>query len=363
MLELLTLKPAVFGLDISDLSLKIIKLKKRGKFFDLASFGETEIKPGIIDRGEIKNEAELTRIIKEAVKNVRGEKLGTNYVVASLPEEKAFLEVIQMPPLTQEELEKAIYFEAENYIPLPIQSVYLDFEIASPPKDHLKHIDVLVAALPQKIVDSYAAVLNKAGLKPLALEIESQAISRAVVPHSTNQLPLLLIDFGANRSSFIIFAGSSLRFTTSLPISAKQFTQTIAQDLKIDLSKAEKLKVQHGIDNSKNGQRNLKILTPLLLNFQEEIRKYLDYYKSHASHEHLPENIQGVRKIILTGGGTNLNGLAEFLSTGLKIPVELGDPWINILPRPIKKIPILPYEKSLGYTTALGLALRVANYD
>ncbi|NVM20025.1 MAG: hypothetical protein HWN80_20155, partial [Candidatus Lokiarchaeota archaeon] len=46
MLELLTLKPEAFGLDISDLSLKIIQLKKTRNFFDLVSFGETEIKPG-----------------------------------------------------------------------------------------------------------------------------------------------------------------------------------------------------------------------------------------------------------------------------------------------------------------------------
>ena len=56
MLEFLTLKPEAFGLDISDLSLKIIKLKRKGKFFDLASFGEEEIKPGIIKEGEIKDE-------------------------------------------------------------------------------------------------------------------------------------------------------------------------------------------------------------------------------------------------------------------------------------------------------------------
>lgn len=361
MLDFLTLKPTAFGLDISDLSLKIIKLKKSGKFFDLASFGETEIKPGIIEGGEIKNEAELARIIKEALKKVKGEKLETNYVVASLPEEKAFLEVIQMPLMTVQELAKAIYFEAENYIPLPIEKVYLDAQTVLPLKNHLKHMDVLLAALPKKTIDSYIASLQEAGLKPLALEIESQAISRAVVPGGLSPFPLLLIDLGANRSSFIVFAGSYLRFTTSLPISAKQFTEAIAKNLKIDLNKAEKLKIKYGIEDSNEGKKNLKAIAPLLADFQEQISKYLDYYQSHSGHEHLPQNIQGVRKIILCGGGTNLKGLADFLSLGLKIPVELGNPWINILSHPLKKIPALSYEESLRYATALGLALRGMN--
>ena len=79
MLESLTLKPETFGLDISDLSLKIIKLKKRGKTFDLVSFGEEEIKPGIIKSGEIRDEEKLAEIIKESLKKVQGKKLKAKY--------------------------------------------------------------------------------------------------------------------------------------------------------------------------------------------------------------------------------------------------------------------------------------------
>ena len=77
MLEFLTLKPEAFGLDISDLSLKIVKLKKRGNFFTLSSYGKEEIEPGIIKRGEIKDEKKLAEIIRESIKKVRGEKLKT----------------------------------------------------------------------------------------------------------------------------------------------------------------------------------------------------------------------------------------------------------------------------------------------
>ena len=90
----------------------------------------------------------------------------------------------------------------------------------------------------------------------------------------------------------------------------------------------------------------------------EQIKKCLDFYWTHTSHEHLLPDGKGVEKIFISGGGANLKGLADFLSSDLGIPVALGNPWINILPEPLKEVPELPFEESLKYTTALGLALR-----
>ncbi|MBL7150150.1 MAG: type IV pilus assembly protein PilM [Candidatus Pacebacteria bacterium] len=360
MFKFLTLKPEAFGLDISDLSLKIIKLKKKRGVLGLASFGEAEIKSGIIEEGEIKDEEALAKIIAEAILKVKGEKLKTKYVACSLPEEKAFLQVIQMPKMTEEELKKAVRFEAENYIPLPIEEVYLDFQIVKPLYNHLDHLDVLIAALPKKTVDSYTSCLKKAGFIPWVLEIESQAISRALVKNGVSPFPLLLIDLGATRTGFIIFSGYSLRFTSSIPVSSQKFTEAISRSLKVSFSEAEKLKLKYGLGSKdkKEGEAVFEALIPVLTDLIKQIKTHLSYYQTHAFHEHLPPDGKGVFKIFLCGGGTNFKGLGDFLSSELKIPVEISNPWINILPEPLKEVPELPYEKSLSYTTALGLALR-----
>jgi len=370
MLEFLTLKPEAFGLDISDLSLKIVKLKKKRGIFGLASFGETEIPSGIIEEGEIKDKKSLAEIIKVSLKKVKGEKLKTNYVICSLPEEKAFLQVVPLPIMKEEELKKAIYFEAENYIPLPEAEVYLDFQIVKPLYNHLDHLDVLIAALPKKIIDSYISCLKKARLIPGILEIESLAITRSLVKNEVSPFPILLIDFGATRTSFIIFSGYSSRFTSSIPVSSQKFTEAISKDLGVDLVEAEKLKIKFGlsekyrlkVENQTKKEvergRIFEALVPPLTDLVEQIKIHLSYYHTHAHHEHLPPNGREVEKIILCGGGANLKGLTDFLSPELKIPVELGNPWINILPEPLKELPELSYEKSLSYTTALGLALR-----
>ena len=359
MIEFLNLQPQTFGIDISDFSLKIIKLKKKGKGFDLVSAGESKIKEGIIQNGEIKNPEDLIRIIKESILKVEGEKLKTKYVICSLPEEKSFLKIIQMPKMKEEDLKTAVKYEAENHIPLPLNEVYLDSQAIVPIKDHLDHTDVLIVAFPKNIIDSYSYCLKKSGLQPIVMEPESAAIVRALVEKEISFSPLFIIDIGVNKTGFIIFSGRSLRFTSSIPISSDIFTETIAKNLSIEKEEAEKIKLKYGLENkSSKGKKVFESLIPVLIDLSEQIEKCLFFYKTHSSHEHLNIDNQGVKKIILCGGGSNINGLTSFLSEKLGCPVEMGNPWINFSSKSQKESSLLSYKNSLKYTTAMGLALR-----
>lgn len=361
MLELFKLKPEAFGLDISDLSLKVINLQKKKDKFCLASFGETEIKSGIISGGEIQDEKELAKIIKTAIGRAVGAKIKTKYVVASLPEEKAFLQVIQMPRLSEEDLKSAIVYEAENYIPLPIEKVYLDFQKVTPLQNHLDHSDILIAALPKQTIDPYVSCLKSVGLKLIALEIESLSLARALIRDELAVSPCLLIDLGATRTSFIIFSGRCLRFTSSIPVSAMTFTEAIAKKMNISLEEAEDLKVQYGLDSgSKEGEKVFEAILPVLTELVDQIEKHLRYYHDHASHEHLGSADQAVKKIFICGGGANMKNIIGFLSGQLNIAVEIGNPWVNISHFGDKKFKISP-EQSLKFATAIGLALRGIN--
>jgi type IV pilus assembly protein PilM len=370
MLELLKLKPESFGLNISDRSIKIAKLKKKREVLSLASFGEFEMKPGIIEEGEIKDQKALIEAIKLSVKKIKGEKLRTNYVVASLPEEKAFLQVIQLPILEEKELKDAVYYEAENHIPLLIGEVYLDSQTVKPVVDHLDHSDVLIAAMPKKIVDPYLVSIKKAGLIPKILETESQAISRALIENEVSPFPVLIIDIGLTKTCFIIFSGYSLRFTSSIPISSQKISDVLSTGLGISIAEAEDLKTKAGLSQDFHKKREdgseivvaakriLEIADPLMVDLVNRVKSYLGYYQSYVSHEHLSSDVKEVKKILLCGDGASFKGLDDFLSVKLKIPVEIANPWINILPEFKKEIPELSFDKSLSFATALGLGLR-----
>lgn len=366
-MDFLTLKPKAFGLDISDSSLKIIDLKRKGKLLSLSSWSESAIKAGIIEEGEIKDQKLLVEIIKKSLAKINGEKLKTKNVIASLPEKKAFLQVIKMPKMKEEELKTAVFFEAENYIPFPIQEVYLDFQVVRSPKGYSdKELDVLIAAIPKETVDPYVSCLKQAGLFPLALEIESQSISRALIKNGVSPSPVFLVDFGKSKTTFIIYSGYSLQFTSSVPLSSNLLTKAVARSLVVDDNEAERIKIKYGLnaflkkeltkkDSKVNEGRIFEAMIPVLTDLAEQIGRYLQYYKTHADEKHSKEKIN---KILLSGNGSNLKGLTDFLSAELKISVELANPWINILPDFSKKIPEIALKESFGYTTALGLALR-----
>ena len=333
--KFLNINPEIFGIDINDLSLRIVKLKKVGNNFKLVSFNEAQIKPGVIKEGAIQDEASLASIIKDACASVKGKKLGTKYAIISLPEEKSFSQVIQMPYMNHEELITAVPFEAENYIPLAIDKVYLDFQILEEHKgqNNSSHLDLMINVMPKNVVDAYVSCFKKAGLIPCILEVESQAIVRSLLRMEQKMPSMVFVDFGQTKTSFIIFSGNSIRFTCTIPVSSQQLTHAIVDGLGISFEKAEELKVKKGLETKKEDKSSdiASLISPILSDLAEQIKKYINFYQGHVSHEYFPSDGK-IDKIILCGGGANLKELPDFLFKKLKIQVEVGNPLLNILP-------------------------------
>jgi len=345
-----------FGLDISDFSLKIAQLEKNKEGFSLVSFGQKKIPKGIIEKAEVTQPEALAEIIQEAIKKVKGRPIRTRYVVASLPEEKAFVRVIQMPKMTQKEVAQAIKWEVEANIPMPLNEVYFDWRIIPPYQKTPHYTYVLVMAMPKKTVDGYLNVLNKAGLKALALEVESLALVRSLIKGGQTSHPVIILDLGATGTGLTIFAGQTISFTSHIPVSGQDFEKAIAKSCQVDLKEARKLKIEVGLNKKKLNGRVYQALIPVVNRLVEHVQHHLDFYHSHGVVGYAPDGI--VEKILLCGGDSLLIGLPQYLTSQLRIQTELANPWVNILNFPLKETPQLPYQKSLAYSTALGLALR-----
>jgi type IV pilus assembly protein PilM len=360
MLKFLDLKLEMFGIDISDSAVKVLKLKKKRNFFEVDFINEVEIEPGIVVSGVIKNEDELVKAIKKSINPQAGKKLKTKYAVVALPEEKSFLEVIQMPIMKEEELQSAVLFQAENYIPMPLDQVYLDFQIIGTDVGEVSHLDILVVAMPKVTVDSYLSCFKKAGIVPVVLEVESQAIVRSLVKDETSSVPLILVNYGKKNSNIIIFSGQSIRFTSSVPVSSSQIAEAIAKEFSVSLEEAEKMKINYSLLKKDESDESRKIYTaiyPALNELVMQIKKYLIFYKDHVSHDHSLTPPTGQEKIILTGGGSNLKGLAEFISKEISIETQVGDVFLNISFKNKKSI-LIKEEKLASFCTAIGLGIR-----
>jgi len=353
----LDLKHETVGLDIGDSSVKIAKLKKTRRGFKFESFNSTRIAPGIVENGIIKNEDSLAKIIKFLLETAKGKKIKTKYIVASLPEEKSFLHIIPVPEMSFQELKLAVPLEAENYIPMSADDLYLDFEPISPVKNYLGHTEVLAAAIPKNISDSYVSCIMKAGLVPAVLELESQAISRALLESGENPSLKVFVDFGENDTIFLIYSGYSLRFSCTISISSKMLDQAISDALKVDIKEAERIKTEYGLipkKNSSKSEKSAKAMMPIIEDLTRQIEKYLDFYKDHSSYEYLLKDKTDGR-VFVCGGGAQLKGLVEFMANKMEMPVEMADPLVNIHSnRKSNEV----RKDALGFTTAIGLALR-----
>jgi len=351
-----------FGLDISDSSIKVAQLVKKGKRLELKAFNRYPLPEGVIVGGEIKNQTRLAEMIKKALNSTKGEKIKTEYAVCSLPEQHAFVKVINFPKMASAEIRQAIKWEAEANIPFSLDEVYLGWQVISPWHNG-GHVDVLVSAVPRKLVDNYLETMREAGVEPVVFEVESAATARSLIESEKVANPHLIIDLGFDRTSFIIFSGDSICFTNSTSmVSNKSMLEDISKKLNIDFKKAQSLKFGIGLGKTEEEKEIFNALLPSLTKLVDKIKECITFQQEHGDKDN---GCSQIGEIVLCGGGANLKGLPEYLFSRLKIPVVPGNPWVNILPRKNKKIklgktPLIPYEESLAYSTVLGLALRGA---
>lgn len=341
-----------FGLDLSSDSLKVMQFNKSGRNYSLKAYSEVQMPKGLIVGDAVTDLKTFDYLLKQTLQKPQFGKIDTNYVVASLPESKSFVRVIQIPKMSQAEAENAVPYEAESFIPMPIDQVYLDWQKISEVGDKM---NILMIASPRDFVDKYLGILEKSGLKPVAFEVESQSCHRALIPESSKET-VLLIDSESLRTSLIMVEEGGLQFTSTIPIAGNNFTEAIAKNLGVASAKAEEIKIKVGVDNTVEYPNIKTALLPVLSTLSAEIKNILKFHNEHSD--------KVVTKVILSGGTSKLKNLSAYLApelvdSGVTV-VELADPWKNIN---FTVAPNIDTLNSLSFITVIGLAIRAVDFE
>ncbi|HCP08651.1 MAG TPA: hypothetical protein DIT25_02550 [Candidatus Moranbacteria bacterium] len=346
--------PDIFGIDLSDLSVKVLQLEKDGALEKIRSFSVGEIPKGNIDDGNIINKEKVAEIIKKTVEKAAPKKIKIKKVICSLPESKVFLRIVAIPKMRDSEVREAIKWEMEANIPLPIEQVYFDWQVLSSAEKNKQN--VLTVAVSKKIVDDLMEVFDLADLEVYGLEVESVASARSLIDEKEEKKNMaeLIVDLGAQRTSFIMAIDGFPYFTSSIPFSSESINDAIAKGLNLSAPEAEKVKILHGIE-SNHENPIFRAIGSLLENLVQEIEKTLDFYGG------MEKEPAPVGKIILSGGGSNLKGLLPFLAKRLNKEVEIGDPWVNL--KMGNYLPAIDRQSASRYSTVIGLALRGLRYN
>lgn len=364
------------GLDISDTSLKLVQLRKKGNKIKIQAMGRVELPIGAIEKGEIKNQRAFLESLEKLIAKPKFGNITTNEIVACLPESKTYIELIKIAK-SPNQLEQVIEAEMEKYFPISTNELFYDWQVFNEDKNNYS---VLIGAAEKAVVTQYISIFNKAHLSTVALEIESVAICRALLTEESPKTKIkqfknyIIIDIGYNRTNLIAYSQNAIVFSVSIPVSGREITKKIAEILEISEDQAEKAKIICGLDETIAKGIIKKILANTLDVINKRIETALEFYNTNYS------SLGPITEIILSGGGSNIKDLDKIIAENIKIETKNGDIFTHLDKEfsdsfsknliethdlKLEDIKGLDNKKlsikqstSSGYATAIGLSLR-----
>lgn len=336
-----------FGLDIGTTSMKLVWLQKQRTGLVLKSCLMT-VTPakGMFSESPFDQE-EMAQAIQRLVVDA---KVTSKNVNLALPENQVFTKVIEMPELSDKELSSAIYWEAEQHIPAPLNTMAIDYKVVKRGLNNelSPKMQVLLVGAPTALVHRYQQIVEMTGLSITAIETEIISVIRSIIPPNSNAVVLLVI-IGALSTSLAIVQSGTVIFTYSIPLGGAAMDRAIASNFGFTPAQAEEYKKTYGINDQNLGGKISQALQPILVSMLTEVKKALAYYADKY------KNDSPISQIILTGGSSLLPGIDLFFVKNTGIETMIGNPWKT---HPIVGVTPEILDQGPRFTVAIGLAMR-----
>jgi len=342
-------KKNMVGLDIGSSSVKAVELQGKSGSFQLVSLGYENLQPDSIVDGQI---MELNNV-SNVIANIFNEhKITTTRVAAGVSGHSVIVKNIVLPQMSEDELQESFSWHAEEHIPFDISDVHLDYQITGKTADALH---VLLAACKRDKIANVKQAIQLAGKQPAVIDVDAFALQNC---YELNYQPqpgqiVALLNIGASTTNINILNGTRSVFTRDASVGGNQYTGLLQKELGLTFEPAEAvkrgLKLPEGIE-SRSIEPILETVSDILA---LEIQKTMDFYRATAE-----DGESAVQKILISGGGSKLSGLMEYLANRFEIPVEVFDPFRQIRVDARSFDPDYMREVVPEMAIAVGLALR-----
>jgi len=349
-------KPKVnaIGLEVGTSALKVVELRA-GNPPSLASLALRPMPPGLIQDDLVVDEAGLAAEIRSLLNDAG---ISQRSVVTAVSNRQAITRNIMLPRMSLQELDEAIKWEAERYIPFPIEEVVLDYYVLDNPADVEEggQIEVVIAAARLDLVSQQVDYLKKAGLEPVVIDIKPFTLLRSLhgsllgehltastlsgSAYTESNEVGVVVEIAASNSTITLVRGERVLMNRNISVSGDDFTAAIQRTFGLDFDTAEEVKLEYGTAaiptedeeellnfDMKREQfspsRVYESVRPVLVDLTTEIRRSLEFFRVQAGDAN-------INRVILTGGGAKLRGLSGAIGDSLGFRVELGDPWLTV---------------------------------
>lgn len=321
----------IIGLDISQTGIKVMSIDP--KRWLVLGYGSLDLDPSKVQKSlDDPEDAYLSENLTSLLKNNIVGTLGSDHTIVGLPTGRTFSRTFTMPVAEEKHIASAVEIEVEQYIPVPMNSLYVDYEIIERTKDQLT---VILSAVPRTLVDTCLTSIKNAGLTPITAEPSINAVARVLQATEEGQLTTVIVDIGAASTDVAVLDKGAIRITSSVGIGGNTFTLDIAKRLGIELENAHQYKVLNGLAPGPRQQKISNALHPSLERIATEVRKVIRYYN-----ERLVDD-RKIEQVLVVGGGANVPGIGEYLTNELVLPARVASPWQKLdfgkLPEPNKQ--------------------------
>ncbi len=346
--------PALVALDISSSRVKLLELAGNPGHYQIKAYANEPLPPQAISDNQIVEPEAVGQAIKRALERAQSR---AKHAAVAVTGSSVISKIIDMPAtLSQDEIEQQIGFEANQYIPYPIEEVSLDFQILGPSKHDAEMNTVLLAACRRDNVDARVAAVEIAGLKAHLVDVEAYALQNACqllidqLPPSVDEQTIAVADFGASVTCVNVLVNRETVYTREQNFGGRQLVYLIQSRFELEPEAA--------YDKLRSGALPEEFLQEVLPHFAENMAQQIDrslqfFYSASAEHS-------SVDQVILVGGCALLPGIAGMVEQHLEAPTSVGNPLAGMQASASARRNNIEHEAS-ALMVATGLALRGLN--
>jgi type IV pilus assembly protein PilM len=341
-------KKELIGLDIGSSSIKAVELDWGKKTPRLKHFGMIPLPPEAIVDGAFMDSASIVESIRSLIEGLR---IKTKTVAVSISGHSVYIKTINVPNMSEEQLEESIRWEAEQQIPFDIEDVNLDFQILNEQVSP-DQMAVLLVAAKKDMINDYTAVIEEAGLQPAIVDVDVFAIENAYNLNfeSSEDDVVALVNIGASVMNINILKGGTSAFTRDISIGGRQITEEIQKRLKLTYEEAESVKVKERDAADQNAEVET-LIQGTAEQLATEVRRSLEFFAASSSGGE-------IKKIFLSGGCAKIQMLPGLIGERISMPVEVFNPFTKIDYNPETFDPEYIKQVAPLATVGVGLALR-----
>lgn len=352
------------GVDIGNRDMKLVLLSQSGGSISIDAVKSVTLEPGVVLDGVIQDRKDLARTLRRTLADID---LGSVSTVISVPTQYATLRWVSLPQLPPAEHKIAAAYKVKKHLPYPIDDAFL----STSPVQELNEDGIgesLVISVPCRVIGSRALAIERAGLNPVAAELEAQAILKILERSLTHRSPLLreasmtIIDVGGAKTEMYVVQNQKLQFLRSVRFGSSRIGNRIAEELSVSESLGHTMLANpeghvdaDGILTLPYEGQAVKISIKEELDvLLKEIARLMRYFRSL----HAERSYAGILDhMMLCGGFANLDGLGDYLADHLKVRMEPLEPFASMTFNISNEAFHLASQSQNSFAIAVGLAL------